>query len=291
MQAGHASATSSLVAMARAIYDKAPRAYSATHDPIAQRLIPRNMARWSETFARAWNVPRVGYQALKVVSLGLFEQVALRTAAIDAVTIFAVQHGIKQIVILGAGLDARAFRLKGIEQTTVFELDHPATQQYKQRKTRDVAPLCRAHHFIPIDFSRDRLIDRLQSVGFVSGERTLWLMEGVSMYLPRAAMTDTMEQVSRASAPGSRFAITYFPPLAGVFGIPPVRLTLRRIMERMKEPFLGIISSDELHGLLDRYDFSVMTDESPPQWARRYTPAVNPTLVLNLERLVVGEKR
>lgn len=291
MQAGHASLTSSLVAMARAIYDKAPRTYSATHDPIAQRLIPRSMAKWTDTLVRAWGVPSVGYQALKLVSLGLFEQIALRTAAIDGVSVFAVQQGIKQIVILGAGLDARAFRLKGIEQTHVYELDHPATQQYKQRKTKDVAPLVRSHQFVPIDFSQDRLLTRLESAGFTSGERTLWLMEGVSMYLPRAAMIDTVTQVSAASAPGSRFAITYFPPLVGAFGVPPVKIALRQIMQRLKEPFLGIISRQELHGLLDEHGFSVMSDESPPDWARRYTPAVNPRMVIDLERLVVAEKR
>lgn len=291
MQAGHASATSSLVAMARAIFDKAPRTYSATHDPIAMKLIPRRMAQWTTALQKAWNVPALGYPALKLISLGLFEQVALRTAAIDSVAIMAAQSGIKQLVILGAGLDARAYRLKGIEQTTVYELDHPATQQYKKRKTQDVAPLVREHHFVAIDFAHDRLLARLEDAGFVSGERTLWLMEGVSMYLPRPAMEDTVAQVQAASAPGSRFAITYFPPLAGVFGIAPVRITLRRIMERMKEPFLGIIATSDLHRLLAAHDFSIATDEYPPDWARRYTPAVNPKTVLGLERLVVAEKQ
>src|SRR5690349_8449712 len=97
MQSGHASATSSLVAMARAIFDRAPRAYSATRDPIAKQLIPKSMARWTDAFVRAWDVPSVGYYALKVASFGLFGQVALRTVAIDDAAIAAVQKGITQI--------------------------------------------------------------------------------------------------------------------------------------------------------------------------------------------------
>lgn len=290
MEAGHASATSSFVAMARAIFDKAPRAYSATHDPIAERLIPRNMAKWTHALARAWNVPELGYHALKLLSLGLFEQVALRTAAIDYVAVAAAQQGIKQMVILGAGLDARAFRLKGLEQSKVFELDHPATQQYKKRKTKDVASLAREHHFVSIDFAHDRLIERLDSVGFNKTERTLWLLEGVSMYLPRAALENTIEQVSTASAKGSRFAITYFPPLEEWLRLKPLRLVVDTVMHHMREPFVGTINTANLHALLQRFGFSILSDEYPPDWAARYTPAVNPRTVLALERLVVGEK-
>ncbi len=276
--------------MARAIFDKAPRVYSATHDPIAERLIPRNMAKWTHALARAWNVPELGYHALKLVSLGLFEQVALRTAAIDYVVIAAAQQGIKQLVILGAGLDARAFRLKGIEHTKVFELDHPATQQYKKRKTKDVAALAREHHFVSIDFARDRLSERLGTVGFNEAERTLWLLEGVSMYLPREALVSTINQVSTASAKGSRFAITYFPPFEEWLRIRAIRLVVDTVMQHMREPFIGTINTEALHRLLKQHEFKILSDEYPPDWAARYTPAVNPRTVLAIERLVVGEK-
>lgn len=284
MHAERPSYTSSFVAMARAVFDAAPRSVSATQDPLAQALIPKAMRTWSRALSAAWIAPRLGHATLRALTLGLFEQVALRTVAIDAVIADAMRGGVSQLVVLGAGLDARAFRLPALGGARVFEVDHPATQAYKRRKTARHTPLARHHALVPVDFSKDALIPALRAAGFDPSVATVWLMEGVTMYLPGAAVEATCRDVRAASAPGSLFALTYMPPLPKV-----LRPFIDVGFGALGEPLVGTIETAALHGVLRSHGFAVSSDEGPRDWARRYTPAVSRVGMTEFERLLVAQ--
>lgn len=291
MQEGRPSLTSSIVAMARAVYDAAPRDVSAVVDPYAITLLPKRMQRMAKSLITGWAVGMPHHYALRVLTGGLFEHIALRTAAIDDAVTDAVRAGAKQCVILGAGLDARGFRLASLAGVEVFEVDHPATQKYKQRKVKERPPLG-AHRFVAVDFAVDLLLSELQRAGFSPEQPTVWVMEGVTMYLPPAALTATLRDVQNASAPNSRFVVTYMPPLRGVvLGNRWLQQAMASSFSRLGEPLLGRVATEDFHQQLQNHGFAVLTDDAAPEWAAHYTPLVIRVGIARYERLATAVKR
>src|SRR5262249_51882343 len=135
--------------------------------------------------------------------------IELRTRAIDA-HVRAARPA--QLVLLGAGLDARAYRLPELQDTTVFEVDHPATQAYKRARISACRPLAREIRYVAVDFERDTRSEALVGSGHRSDLTTFWIWEGVVPYLRPAAIKDTLAQISRLSAKGSTVAVTYGTP-------------------------------------------------------------------------------
>jgi methyltransferase (TIGR00027 family) len=118
--------------------------------------------------------------------------------------------GIGQLVILGAGLDSRAYRigeLKGRAQ--VFEVDHPATQKGKIGKVKRIFGSLPSHvTYVPIDFNTEDL-GRLFSAGYDPEKLTLFIWEGVTPYLAADAVDQTLAFVARNSTPGSSIVFDY----------------------------------------------------------------------------------
>ena len=132
-----------------------------------------------------------------------------RTRLIDDVVCQALRADIRQIVVLGAGFDCRAYRLPGIDSAAVFEVDHPATLASKLAGLRRVLPELPPHvHFVEIDFNRERLPQRLAEAGFDSSRPALFLWEGVTNYLTSEAVDSVLRYVSSCS-PGSRLILSY----------------------------------------------------------------------------------
>ena len=114
-------------------------------------------------------------------------------ADIDEELVRALNGGTRQVVILGAGFDCRAYRIAGIEQERVFELDHPATQQAKRHcLTRLLGAMPDHVELVGIDFNRQSLDERLPAAGLVATSPTLWIWEGVTNYLTAAAVDGTL---------------------------------------------------------------------------------------------------
>jgi methyltransferase (TIGR00027 family) len=135
----------------------------------------------------------------------------LRTRVIDDdVGAFAAGGG-RQLVLLGAGFDCRAWRLAALAGVTVFEVDHPATQAKKRSiMASDRAPARVV--FVPWDFEHEPLSAlpaRLKREGHDDRSPTMTILEGVVMYLSEPALDATFACVAAYSAPGSPLAITY----------------------------------------------------------------------------------
>lgn len=93
------------------------------------------------------------------------------------------------MVILGAGLDSRAFRLDWLPETRVYEIERPEVLQYKDSILKDVPAKCR-HTKIAADLTDD-WVDGLLSQGFCTACPSIWLLEGVLMYLPEVIVYRT----------------------------------------------------------------------------------------------------
>ena len=131
---------------------------------------------------------------------GTNEYIIARTAFFDKLFLNALKDQIPQIVLLGAGYDSRAYRFaKSNQGTKVYELDALPTQN------RKIKCLKAAHisvpkevQYVPINFINESLSDVLENAGYKNQERTLFLWEGVSMYLDWDAVRETLDFVSHS---------------------------------------------------------------------------------------------
>lgn len=132
-----------------------------------------------------------------------------RTKLIDDAWQCALREGIRQIVILGAGFDCRAYRLAESRCATVFEVDHPATQTFKKERLARILPVIPVNvRFAAIDFDREGLPEVLRKNRFDRAMPALFLWEGVTNYLTGDAVDAVLRYVG-ACAPGGRIAFTY----------------------------------------------------------------------------------
>lgn len=134
------------------------------------------------------------------------EQIAVRTRFFDDFFSAAGEAGIRQAVILAAGLDTRAYRLDWPAGTVVFEVDQPAVLEFKTRTLTDLGAQPAAElHTVPIDL-RDDWPKALRDNGFDPQVPTAWIAEGLLIYLPPEAQDRLLDNITALSAPGSRLA-------------------------------------------------------------------------------------
>ncbi|OBG96429.1 SAM-dependent methyltransferase [Mycobacterium sp. E3251] len=135
---------------------------------------------------------------------------AVRTHFFDEYFADAVKAGIRQVVILAAGLDSRAYRLDWPAGTAVYEIDQPKVLEYKTEilQQHGAAPAA-SRRPVPVDL-RDDWPAALAAAGFDRTQPTAWLAEGLLPYLPSDAQDRLFEMFTALSAPRSRVAIEAF---------------------------------------------------------------------------------
>jgi len=135
---------------------------------------------------------------------------AVRTHYFDSYFADAAAAGIRQVVILAAGLDSRAFRLDWPAGTTVYEIDQPQVVQYKTTTLESAGAAPTANRrTVQVDL-RDDWAAALTAAGFDPGQPTAWLAEGLLPYLPAEAQDRLFEILTGLSVPGSRVAVEAF---------------------------------------------------------------------------------
>ena len=137
---------------------------------------------------------------------------AARTRYFDAYFRSAAQAGIRQVVMLAAGLDSRAYRLDWPAGTTVFELDQPRVLEFKRQALGAAAPTAERRE-IAVDL-RDDWAAALQGNGFRPDEPSAWIAEGLLVYLPATAQEQLFNGVDTMASPGSRVAVEEGRPMA-----------------------------------------------------------------------------
>jgi methyltransferase (TIGR00027 family) len=141
----------------------------------------------------------------------VIEFITARERYIDDFLHAALSEGLDQIVLLGAGFDTRAYRTPGIEKTRVFEVDHPATQAAKlERLQKILSPLPAHVTFVPVDFNTLALGERLFMSGYDERAQTLFIWQGVTMYLTQGGIDSTLGFIAQHAARGSAVIFDYF---------------------------------------------------------------------------------
>jgi methyltransferase (TIGR00027 family) len=128
---------------------------------------------------------------------GAYPYEIARTKFIDEVVLDAVAAGLDELVLLGAGLDSRPYRLASqLKGVRVLEVDHPASQASKRKRIRRLLGREPDHvTYVPIDFDGDDLDATLAAAGHERSARTLFVWSGVSLYLPEAAVAAVLSWV------------------------------------------------------------------------------------------------
>jgi len=187
--------TATVVAAQRAIASRAEK--PLIDDPYAEPLVAAVGVDAFTRFVR----DDLGPEGARVA-----HGIAVRTRYLDEFLGAAVGAGIRQVVILAAGLDARAYRLRWPAGTTVYELDQPQVIEFKTGTLAGLGVEAAADHRpIGIDLRDDWPAALLRS-GFDAAEPTAWIAEGLLIYLPPEAQDRLLDNVTALSAPGSRFA-------------------------------------------------------------------------------------
>ncbi|WP_040858345.1 class I SAM-dependent methyltransferase [Nocardia niigatensis] len=254
-----ASRTAILVCQGRAVAD-GRMGIGRFSDPVAVELLADG-ERELVDLVRAGAVPkgfgaRMEYELLSATS----EVLAARTVAIDE----AVRESAHpQLVILGAGLDARAWRMPELAGVAVFEVDRPASQAEKRERLGEREAIGDVR-FVPVDFAEDSLGAALTAAGHDRTRSTTWIWEGVVPYLTPAQIAETVVEVAEHSAPGSRLIITYpTPNRVYHYGRKAMELLLTvsgRTNPMAREPQRSTWTPEAMAALLAEHGFAVTGD-------------------------------
>jgi methyltransferase (TIGR00027 family) len=260
------SQTAALVAMWRALADDGFTSAHGFSDPVAKELLPP-LWRGFYRRARTWLARASAERRAQV--LATVDVMPLRVLAIDAELDAAVTAGCRQVVILGAGLDTRAFRLPALAGCDVFEVDHPATQAYKRRRAGSLPRRARSLTYVTVDFEKDDLVARLAESGHRADVPTAWVWEGVVMYLSLEALRTSLAAIARSSAPGSRVIVNYHTP-DGPEQTAGERRLRRFLLALVREPQIGLRSPETMRAEVTRAGLEVRHDSGTAAWAERF---------------------
>ena len=170
----------------------------------------------------------------------------------------AATRGVTQYVILGAGLDSFAYRsaLASGSRVRVFEVDHPATQEWKREQLAKTGiPIPDSTALVPTDFERDSLAGPLTAAGFDPGRPALVSWLGVTMYLTQPAIGRTLAEISGFAA-GTELITDYMLPasLRDATG-QSYADQVAPVAAQRGEPWLTCLAPDEMSALLDSSGF------------------------------------
>jgi methyltransferase (TIGR00027 family) len=247
-----------MIAVARGLGRLLPEDARIAVDPFGERFATPWLRFWT-------SVP------FRPLLENLILTVQVRTRLIDEALVDFVAHGGAQVLLLGAGFDARAARFKDeLAGVRVFEVDHPATQQEKRARMGESAV-----SYLPWDFAAQdvgALPDALVNLGHDRSRPTLTVWEGVTMYLSEPVVDASVRAVASLSAPGSPFVFTYLD--SAVLSRPGLarRLALR-LIARLGEPVTFGFAPDELSGWLGGRGFDMRHDVCLPDAVRVLLPA------------------
>lgn len=260
MRSGRPSLTARGAAAHRAIHQRL-EAGAIFGDPFALRILDADtLATLDERAADPAERP----MRLFIAARSRFSENALAAAA---------ARGVRQVVVLGAGLDTFALRNCSAD-VRVFEVDYPATQTWKRKRLEEAGIAEPASLiFAPVDFEQESLAEGLAKSGFRADDPAFFQWLGVVPYLTREAISDTLALIGTIG--GSEVVFDYAEPIENY---PPARRAYvaslaERVAER-GEPWLSLLDPADVAGLLRERGFDDIEDLGIAAIASRFYGAL-----------------
>jgi methyltransferase (TIGR00027 family) len=256
------SRTAYLVAASRAAHQlfDSPRVFA---DPVALPILGPEAAAGIRAARWRFNTLYSRYLRAFVVARSRVAEDALSEA---------VARGVRQYVLLGAGLDTFAHRnpheAVGLR---VFEADHPATQEWKRQLLNSARlPTPESLVYVPVNFETEHLAEQLRANGFRADEPVLFAWLGVTMYLTHHAIQQTLRFVAQSTdCSGIVFDYMNSPSRPGLLRRLGLKLLLRRFAA-VGEPWQTFFDPVQLHDELTRLGFSTVRDFGADEMNARY---------------------
>jgi methyltransferase (TIGR00027 family) len=253
MKPGHRSRTAEHMALFRALESIRPPKQRLFADPLANHFLNPRLRLMTE-LARFGPFRGLLNRYLDWRCPGARTSGIARTQLIDDFLTAALHDGISQVVILGTGFDARAYRIACSKAVCFFEVDHPDTLNYKRTRLQTVPGAFRHNiRHIQIDFNTQSLREALAQAGLDPAERTFFIWEGVTNYLKSDAVSETLKFVGSV-AQWSQIVFTYVH--RDFFCTPhlfPGAARLKDDLERLGEPWTFGLDPAEIPPLCRRY--------------------------------------
>jgi methyltransferase (TIGR00027 family) len=255
-----------------AVEQNEPPGCRLVDDDLADLFLPAPL-RWLVAATRSAPVRRLMIRGSEFTGPGLWANMACRKRFIGDKLNDALDD-IDAVVILGAGLDTRAYRLTRQVRIPVFEVDLPVNIARKVKTVRRVLgepPL--SVRLVALDFERDDLLTSLAEHGYRTDYRVFFICEGVTQYLTEDGVRRTLDGL-RAAAPGSRLVFTYvrrdFIDGTNRYG---TRTLYRNVRPRRQLWHFGL-RPDEVAGFIADYGWRLVEQAGPDELVQRY---VEPT--------------
>jgi methyltransferase (TIGR00027 family) len=203
MRKNQSSLTAAGIAIVRAIESEKPEQERICNDPYARKFVNDFLFRFVRFF------DKLGYGEMR--GPGVMGFLVARERHIDEFLKTCLAEGLQQLVILGAGFDARAYRFEELKRgVKVFEVDHPATQEAKRARLRQVFGREPGYViYVPVDFNTQTLEERLFECSYDATLKTLFIWQGVTQYLAPAAVDSTLAFITDHSGEGSAVIFDY----------------------------------------------------------------------------------
>ena len=237
---------------------------------------------------------------------GMHEHLICRTRFIDDLIEESTSAGIEQYVILGAGYDSRAYRLKLPPKLKIFEVDQPEVQGIKRLKLPKSISNRKNIIYVSIDFNNQSLKEQLLDAGFDKSKSTIYTLEGVSQYIPKEALSSTLKELATLNAnSNSKIFISYVNKLLledskACFGMGYSRpeKAIKFIINGAKkvgEPWISFYSAEEIQDLLSENGFIVIENQTLADLNSKYFAPVGRLIpedfIFKLEHFVVANSK
>jgi methyltransferase (TIGR00027 family) len=266
-----------------------PDEHRLIHDDLARQMLPGRLRLLVSIF---------GFKPLRQGFLSLIERGFpgtrggfCRKRYMDDKLVEALGSGIDTVMILGSGLDTRAYRIPQLSTLPVYEVDLPQTIAYKERKLRQLYGSVPPHvRLIPIDFDRQTLEDVLKSHGYSLDQKSFFIWEGVTQYISETAVRTVFEFLAKVR-PGSRIVFTY---IVKDFIDGERTYGLERLYQQTrvkKQMWQFGLQPSQVAAFIGEYSWKELEQVGADEYRQRYLiPMGRTDAVMEIERMVYAEK-
>jgi len=237
---------------------------------------------------------------------GMHEHLISRTRFIDDLIEKGTSIDIEQYVILGAGYDSRAHRLKLPSKLKIFEVDQPEVQERKRSRLPDKTSNKANVTYISIDFNNQSLTEELINAGFDNSKSTVFTLEGVSQYITREALNSTLNELAVLTQNSNAILFMSYvnsllredPKACFGKGYPNTEKRAKLITygaAKVGEPWISLYSAEEIEDLLSQNRFSLIENKTLADLNSKYFTPIGRTIpenhIFKIEHFVVAKNR
>lgn len=255
MKHGQISPSAKGVTFYRAMESEKPAGERICYDPLARYFIDLDKV----MSFRLRPLHKIKKMVSDLRRPGFYHYFAVRTRYFDDYLDYCIGEGIRQLVILGAGYDSRAYRVDRLkDQAKVFEADHPVTQSDKKAKLVKLLGALPDHVvYVSIDFNTTDLAEQFTQNGYNPELKTLFILEGLTYYLNAEVLDRILRFISQRSGSGSSVIFDYTCPdvISGKSGRREAKIWWRSSLKRGERLTLGL-DPDNIENFLTIRGFS-----------------------------------